>query len=409
MHKNYFVDSLTEIGNSEYLTKNYKDYITKYPKSQFIMIDIEKFKQINDNFGHQTGDIYLKQLARILKDSFQDSLVARIHGDEFVILTFLSEEEIEKVFYFVEKKIQLLMDKEEIPSLFRINAGSCLFDIHHIDDVSEKADFMMYMAKKEGKFYQAFSDKLWEEKEREKQLLSTFDYHIKYNTLSHFKRPFFSLDGDSTSIYQVCTNYPDGKGLMGEDNYELLRKNHRQYKLDNYNMVFLMDKLMQDGDKNMISVDYLSLIKNDNILSYLKELSTLEKNYFGNILISIKVYPETSKKEVLLLIRKIEELKNLGLKIRIDQVNNFTRDVFFQYTPIDYVGFDHRYIEEAMHDDGLNYFLLKKIDMIIHSPYSKTIPTFSHIDRKQEFDYIQSLGLDDGLATGEYYLKKKKC
>ena len=52
MHKNYFVDSLTEIGNSEYLTKNYKDYITKYPKSQFIMIDIEKFKEMNEIEGN---------------------------------------------------------------------------------------------------------------------------------------------------------------------------------------------------------------------------------------------------------------------------------------------------------------------------------------------------------------------
>ncbi len=84
---NKLIDPLTGIGNSEYFKKNYKFYNKHHSNSQLIMIDIEKFKHINDNLGHNIGDLYLKILAKILAKNFQDSLVVRIHGDEFIILT----------------------------------------------------------------------------------------------------------------------------------------------------------------------------------------------------------------------------------------------------------------------------------------------------------------------------------
>ena len=65
--ENKFRDSLTGIFNEDYLKKNYHSYLDKHPDSNFIMIDFEKFKSINDTFGHNVGDDYLKTFAIILK------------------------------------------------------------------------------------------------------------------------------------------------------------------------------------------------------------------------------------------------------------------------------------------------------------------------------------------------------
>src|SRR5690606_20179934 len=52
-----------------------------------IVVDIDRFKQINDQFGHQAGDIVLKSLAqRMLVNTRTSDLVARIGGDEFLVV-----------------------------------------------------------------------------------------------------------------------------------------------------------------------------------------------------------------------------------------------------------------------------------------------------------------------------------
>lgn len=173
------IDNLTSIGNSLYLYQNYHEYMKQYENVQLIMIDLEKFKQINDSFGHNIGDLYLKVTAKLLTKSFPNSLVARIHGDEFIVLTYYNEKEIEQTFLTIEEEIQELVRKEIIPVLFRLNAGSSLFDANNIDSSKEKADLMMYIAKSNGSFYQAFSEYDWQLNEREKKVLIQFDNLLK--------------------------------------------------------------------------------------------------------------------------------------------------------------------------------------------------------------------------------------
>ena len=405
---NKLIDPLTGIGNSEYFEKNYKSYNKHHQNSQLIMIDIEKFKHINDNLGHNIGDLYLKILAKILEKNFQDSLVVRIHGDEFIILTCLSENKINKVFQDIEKKIHLLVEREKIPAIFRINAGSCPFNINNIEETMEKADLMMYLAKKNSKFYQPYSTELWMQKKDEKKFITAFKKCLKNQNLSYTKKQLFSLSGTPQEIYQIYTNSPDGISLLGEENYKLLRKNNLHYSLDNYNIIFLIERLLSNPEKNIISIDYLSLIKNNNIIKYLAKLSTIQKENFNKIIINIKVYPETSREELILCIKKIEELKALGFMIKIDKINDFTRDAIFQYAPIDYVGFDNDYVRKAMYDSQVNYFLTKKIDMITNFPNSTIIPVFSHINTASEFEHINKYYPKNSLANGKYYIKKRK-
>ena len=155
---NETIDNLTRIGNSLHLQQNYLSYIKFHQNTQLIMIDVENCKQINDTFGHNIGDLYLKTVAQLLTKNFPDSLVTRVHGDEFIVLTNQNENQIEKTFSTIEEDIQELVKDKKIPTIFRINAGSALLDATNIDLTQEKADLMMYIAKSNGSFYQAFSE-----------------------------------------------------------------------------------------------------------------------------------------------------------------------------------------------------------------------------------------------------------
>src|SRR5438477_6598744 len=86
-----FTDPLTEIYNRRSLDRIAGQFISQARRRQtaltFLMVDADRFKQINTRFGHLTGDFVLAEIAAILKDSIRGSdAVVRYGGDEFLIL-----------------------------------------------------------------------------------------------------------------------------------------------------------------------------------------------------------------------------------------------------------------------------------------------------------------------------------
>ena len=78
-----YKDVLTGVGNYRSYKKKAKTLTTNY---SIVMIDINNLKQINDSFGHEAGDIYIKNCCNLVCDTFKHSPVYRIGGDEFVVI-----------------------------------------------------------------------------------------------------------------------------------------------------------------------------------------------------------------------------------------------------------------------------------------------------------------------------------
>lgn len=86
------VDHLTQAYNRKSFDEQMRNHIRLYEISKnpvtLIMMDIDFFKKINDNYGHDIGDFVLKECVRVLKDVFhrEDDVVARLGGEEFGVL-----------------------------------------------------------------------------------------------------------------------------------------------------------------------------------------------------------------------------------------------------------------------------------------------------------------------------------
>lgn len=81
-------DALTSINNRQSTEGSINHYLKESGDSlcAFMMMDVDKFKDINDTYGHASGDIVLQKIGNLLKAGFRESdIVGRIGGDEFVV------------------------------------------------------------------------------------------------------------------------------------------------------------------------------------------------------------------------------------------------------------------------------------------------------------------------------------
>lgn len=105
-------DPLTSLYNYRYFTKklDHKFEVSTKPFS-IIMIDLDHFKRINDVFGHENGNIVLRQVAECLISIVgEQDIVARYGGEEFIIL--LDEASEESSYHFAERLLQHLSSQQ---------------------------------------------------------------------------------------------------------------------------------------------------------------------------------------------------------------------------------------------------------------------------------------------------------
>jgi diguanylate cyclase (GGDEF)-like protein len=116
------------------------------------MIDVDRFKQINDLAGHATGDRVLGELGNRLRDSLRDEdLLARIGGDEFALLL---PETDEPAAHAVLERVRRMLEREPLVDGLRvtISAGICgLERASDTDTILRLADGALYWSKEQGR------------------------------------------------------------------------------------------------------------------------------------------------------------------------------------------------------------------------------------------------------------------
>jgi len=154
-----YYDALTGLPNRALLIERIKQALIKAKRrdSMFgvLFVDLDRFKSINDSFGHDIGDKLIVQVAERIGGSLRESdLVARNGGDEFVIL-LEDMEDFRETFVVAEKVIECNIQSYQI-SEHEIHIGSSIgISVYPADgddalDLLKMADTAMYYAKEQG-------------------------------------------------------------------------------------------------------------------------------------------------------------------------------------------------------------------------------------------------------------------
>ena len=117
-----------------------------------IMIDIDRFKAINDNYGHQAGDDALEAFSSLVIKNFRKTdVVARYGGDEFCVLTNIyDEKEIELALARLRKSVERFNDSRKLPFDISLSLGYAIYDCEKDGSSSaflKRLDEKMYQEK----------------------------------------------------------------------------------------------------------------------------------------------------------------------------------------------------------------------------------------------------------------------
>jgi diguanylate cyclase (GGDEF)-like protein len=152
-----FHDEMTGLYNRRY----FENELTRLSTSRRLPItlmvaDMDRLKIINDNYGHKTGDQYIKGIAEVLKKSSRDEdIVARIGGDEFaIILPETGFEAADKIYQRIKFNLKKYNQQQELVEELKLSLGFAVKTKkeQNLDQIFKKADKIMYNNKSKKSF-----------------------------------------------------------------------------------------------------------------------------------------------------------------------------------------------------------------------------------------------------------------
>ena len=151
------MDDLTKVWNRYYTEQLINEYLETFSKGIYILFDVDRFKNVNDSYGHITGDVILKRIASSISSNITiNDIFGRIGGDEFVL--FLteynnSEKEIMDKISNILKNIQFDYSEQDIHMAIHCSAGVAVADeqTNSFQMLYKMADKALYEAKKSGR------------------------------------------------------------------------------------------------------------------------------------------------------------------------------------------------------------------------------------------------------------------
>ena len=161
LNKRVFIDALTSVRNKGAFNdcvQELQDRLDQDASMRFAIgvFDCDELKKINDEHGHDKGDLYLKTASRLICEVFRNSPVFRVGGDEFAVVLqeddFIRREELIAAFEQRQKEICAAAQNtwEEV----RVALGVAVYDPQNdqsVNDTARRADKIMYENKRLGR------------------------------------------------------------------------------------------------------------------------------------------------------------------------------------------------------------------------------------------------------------------
>lgn len=411
-HLAYF-DYLTGLHNRSSLI-NYLDQQIKIAKEYqthfaIFYFDLDNFKDINDNFGHEVGDKLLQNIASRLKNISKNNFVARISGDEFVLIMPKISNQTEVVMLAQEILDDitqpLVIDTQQI--ICTASIGICLYPQNATETVTvlKNADIALYKAKQLGKNnYQFCNQTIISEFEKQAQLQHELFQAVINKEFIVVYQPKMSLHTGNVSGVEallrwnrprVGLTYPtefimqaENNGLINPIGEWVLRTACAQLKQWEESGMVVPKIAINVSSREFILRDFSSIVVN-----VLNEMAVDPKKLEIEITESILLDKSSAN------INALQFLQSMGVTITIDDFGvGYSSLAYLSTLPIDKIKIDKSFVTRI--DTSKKEAAIA--EAIIHLAHTIDIKvTAEGVENQAQFDFLKNHACDE--IQGFYY------
>lgn len=407
-----YEDSLTGLANRSGLYKYIEKYEQGTQASVVMFIDLDGFKQVNDTYGHEIGDVMIQATARRIQQFLPKACIARDGGDKFTVILSHAESLNQSL---TNIQARILLDELRKPVLHNmktyhvcasIGLVNAVVSLERIDEIIAQGELALQVAKQRGNNeIVMYTPKLDAKRRRNAQFIADIKIALEREEVELFYQPQYTCDGDLVGFealfrWQSAT-YADLNVLAM---IELIEAS----PLINQFGVYVMRKAMAFAKRI-----------NDGLLTPLtvainvSAKQIMADNFYQTVqrlLAETGVHPEWVELEItetVLMdnidanITKLEKIRKLGIAIALDDFGTgYSSLNYLVKLPLSQVKIDRSFIRELT--TSPQYQTL--VQLIIEAAHALNLPVVAEgVETREERELLASWNAD--YIQGYYFSK----
>ena len=358
-------DSLTELPNRALLQDRMEQAINvarrDHKKITLLMIDLDRFKEINDTLGHTVGDRVLKEVgSRLLHSLRQVDTVARLGGDEYAVLLPNTDIAVaEKIVRKLLTEIETDLVIDELTLVVKTSIGLAEFPTHG-EDVStllQHADVAMYVAKHGQLGYSIYSPGEDEYNIGRLALIGDLRHAIENNNLELHYQPKVDLEtGQVNAVEALLRWHHDQHDYIPPD--EIIALAEQTGMIDEITRWVLKESFVQcsvwrrNGIQLDISINIsMSNLKNGELIPYIKSL--LDEYGLPAKCFTLEITESAMMAKPENALKVLTNFTMMGIKLAIDDFGTgFSSLAYLKKLPVDELKIDKSFVVDLPHDEN---------------------------------------------------------
>ncbi|MGG0668908.1 EAL domain-containing protein [Sporosarcina koreensis] len=409
-------DDLTNLPNRRYINEEIENIIKEINAGHerslaLLFIDLDRFKVINDNFSHSSGDVFLKKVSERLSSCLgKNDVLARMGGDEFIFLL----KDFENPDYVTAKAEEVLKLFDE--SIFIGNdelhtsasIGIAFYPDHPIsmEKLMIYADNAMYQAKEKGKNrYSVYTSGLLAGMEDEYRLETDLRRAVENDEfVLHYQPQIHPKTGKIVGLEALIRWQHPSLGLLPSGKFiKLAEDNGLINQIGKWviSEASSQNKKWQDAGYNPLKVSVnlsTQQFLTKDLVTFMED--TLARTGLDPEYLVVEI-TEYMAMEYEYSLKVLKQLKEIGIGISIDDFGTgYSSLTYLNNFPIDFIKIDKSFVSEIMNDHP-NAFIVKAIITLAHNLQMQVIA--EGVETKEQLDFLIDQQCD--FVQGFYFSK----
>jgi|GEM_PF-2276817 len=411
-----FYDQLTQLPNRHSFYSYFQRTLVRHLHSldpfHLLFIDLDEFKNINDNLGHDTGDQLLIQVAERLKFSVRaDDFVARVGGDEFAVIlkAKIGRSELssiaEKIIRSISKPYQL--DKKQSYISCSIGISAFPQDGDDIHQLIKHADLSMYQAKENGKNgFHFFNISLYEKKARRFIIENELKSAIANHELHLVFQPQVNLENEQIENMEALLRWENHElGFVSPADFiPIAEDSNLILELEDWVLDQALSQVKQWAPQLphpiRVAVNISGIhFKQSNFAQHIE--AKLEQWQVDGSILEIELTESSIMDNTSTSIAKLAQLKSLGIHTSIDDFGTgYSSMSYLKQLPIDKLKIDKSFVDGIPRDQH-DMAIVKAI--IELAKQFDLITIAEGVEEQAQKDYLSTIGCQ--YIQGYFYFK----